>query len=143
MADDTNITNTDTQVRAGAELVTPHGNARTMFHTPRARDHRILTCYCCRETYLRGYFKCCAPPNGMSAHKWREQFCMTCRKCPNHCACEKPMPEQKPPASSVAEMAASIPRTQGAFKKYVETVSQQPKRPEPVERNWYETEREL
>lgn len=53
---------------------------------------KFLVCYCCRAVYQRGHFRCCAPPNGMLSHHWREKFCTVCRKCPNHCACEKPQP---------------------------------------------------
>lgn len=46
-----------------------------------------LTCYCCKSTYERGKFRCCAPPSNMRPHYWRAQFCAACNKCPHHCLC--------------------------------------------------------
>ncbi len=55
-----------------------------------------LVCYCCGEQYERGHFTCCAPPRDMRGAEWLELWCRKCgtregqRKCPKHCACEKP-----------------------------------------------------
>ncbi len=55
---------------------------------------QFLYCYCCHQAYVRGKFKCCAPPSGMASHTWLEQFCNVevsagkfCRRCPR-CGCE-------------------------------------------------------
>ncbi len=57
---------------------------------------QMLVCYCCRERYERGRYRCCAPQNGMRAHVWRASYCRDCRKCPKHCVCLKPNPEESP-----------------------------------------------
>lgn len=48
-----------------------------------------MVCQCCRQSYVRGHFVCCKPPNGMRSEAWLERHCSTCRKCPRHCACEQ------------------------------------------------------
>jgi len=56
-----------------------------------------LTCYCCGTTYLRGHFRCCAPPKNMPSHAWLARFCKNCTEdphgvrshCPRHCTCPK------------------------------------------------------
>lgn len=57
---------------------------------------RILHCYCCKDPYPQGQFKCCAPPTGMAGHTWLEQRCPApptgCGKCPRHCLCPKAKP---------------------------------------------------
>lgn len=57
-----------------------------------AQQRQTLTCYCCRDTYQRGSFRCCAPPKNMNSSHWREMRCPDpkeggCGKCPRHCQC--------------------------------------------------------
>ncbi len=54
-----------------------------------SKPPQFLYCYCCRQPYVRGKFKCCKAPSGMASHTWLEQFCDVkgCRKCPR-CGCE-------------------------------------------------------
>jgi hypothetical protein len=57
----------------------------------------IFVCYCCGERYLRGHFRCCAPPANMASHVWLGKHCRQCAddstglrsKCPRHCTCAR------------------------------------------------------
>jgi len=77
----------------------------------------MLRCCCCRELYRRGHFRCCAPPNGMSAGKWLELACPMpstggCGKCWRHCQCadkRKRMPPG-PMAAGLEAIAAKLGR---------------------------------
>lgn len=53
-----------------------------------------VRCVCCGESYTRGHFRCCAPPNGSASEVWLSKFCPVpdrggCGKCPRHCLCER------------------------------------------------------
>lgn len=52
-----------------------------------AQQRQMFYCFCCREIYQRGSFRCCAPPHGMTSSKWRELRCPECSKCARHCQC--------------------------------------------------------
>lgn len=60
----------------------------------------LIRCFCCGERYVRGAWKCCAPPNGQKWAAWSRQWHEDCptaemaegagkRKCPRHCRCER------------------------------------------------------
>lgn len=61
----------------------------------RDAEKQWLTCYCCGTEYIRGQFRCCAPPPGITSQKWLERHCARCSddptglrtKCPKHCTC--------------------------------------------------------
>lgn len=75
-------------------------------------EPQMLVCYCCRERYQRGKFRCCAPPTDMKAHRWLELRCTVCKKCPRHCHCEKPEPEHAWPMDAkqtLSELAITAP----------------------------------
>ncbi len=75
------------------------------------REPQTLHCYCCKEPYERGHFRCCAPPGDTKAYRWREQFCTLCRKCPRHCVCEKrevETPLVAPPKLDMTRLAAIL-----------------------------------
>lgn len=80
--------------------------------TVASRPKQFFVCYCCRETYERGHFRCCAPKAGMKAHIWRSQFCNICRKCPNHCVCEHPQRDVEPakPLRNIGKVLDNLPR---------------------------------
>lgn len=51
-----------------------------------------LRCMCCKTRYIRGSFRCCAPPGGMASHNWLAMSCPMpanggCGKCAKHCEC--------------------------------------------------------
>lgn len=58
----------------------------------------MLRCFCCAQSYERGRYRCCAPPNNMSGAAWLAQHCKACSNdptglrtvCPRHCTCKKP-----------------------------------------------------
>ena len=68
-------------------------------------NNQTLICYCCREHYRRGEFRCCKAPLHMKPWRWLEQFCTACGKCPRHCLCEKPEPMIAPsrPLAALAD----------------------------------------
>ncbi len=69
-----------------------------------------LTCYCCGESYERGRYRCCAPPNGLASHVWLGQYCRECAKCPKHCLCATKQPRQTPLRPPLAELAEQVAR---------------------------------
>ena len=70
---------------------------RTAFVAPeilekRAAGEVTYRCRCCGDAYVRGSFRCCAPPTGMRSEKWLALACRKvdaggCGKCFRHCTC--------------------------------------------------------
>lgn len=64
-----------------------------------AAGRPILTCACCGEKYVKGHWKCCAPPGGQTAARYLELWHQDCptsfsfgpgkRRCPRHCGCAR------------------------------------------------------